>query len=157
MTMVMPTPLNWEHVPLYARLTSEFVRLPVGEAKDNFAKAVRASFALDTTGRAQPNPASASGIADEFGFNIGAQKRYGMSFGKDAAWELLLEPINAPVNTYVYKQLTRLNYVPRFGREPTLHNGKQMILTVAEWLHFVPYEFSCPLPQVIDAHLQQPG
>ena len=147
----------WEALPLYLRLTGEFEKLPVGESKDNFARAVVASFALDTTGRVPPQPKSVRDIEDEYGFTIAAQKKYGMALGKDFAWASLLVPINAPVNHYTYKQLTKETYPERFRRAPTLHNAKQMVLTVAEWLHFVPHEFSCPIPKAIQDHLQSRG
>jgi hypothetical protein len=146
--------IAWETLPVYVRITAEFNRLPDGESKDHFSRAVEASFALDTTGRDPPRPKSAMDIQNEWGFTVAAQKKYGMALGKDAAWIGLLEPVNAPVNTYVYKQLTKTSYPERFGREPVMHNGKQMLLTVAEWLHFVRHEFSCPLPQAIQKHLR---
>lgn len=149
--------IKWEALPLYERLTEEFSGLPSGDSKVNFAKAVNASFALDTTGRTPPQPKSAKDIDDEYGFNVPAQKRYGLILGKDAAWSSLLKPINAPVNTYVYKHLTKETYPTRFGRQPVLHNQKQMLLTVAEWLHFVPHEFSCPLPRAIQRFLDING
>ncbi len=76
-----------------------------------------------------------------------------MAFGKDVAFKELLEPINAPVNLGLYKKLTKETYPARFGREPFILYQKQMVLTAAEWLHFVPYEFQCPIPVIVDQYL----
>jgi hypothetical protein len=146
---------SWDHVPLYLRINSEFDRLPNGEAKQSFAKAIELSFKLDASGRSPPKPPHPSDIENEFGFSIPAQKKFGMAFGKGFAFKDLLIPINAPVNQGLYKKLNPDNYAKRFLREPFLLyvKKKHMILTVAEWLHFVPYEFQCPLPSAIDTYL----
>lgn len=144
---------GWEVVPLFIHISVEFAKMPDGEAKLNFAKAIQKSFSIDVSGRPTPNPASPVDIENEYGFSIVAQKKYRMAFGKDIAFKELLEPINAPVNLGLYKKLTKETYRVRFGREPFILYQKQMVLTAAEWLHFVPYEFQCPIPVIVEQYL----
>lgn len=149
--------VDWDKLPLFQLVSQQFRRVPPGDAKDKFARAVAASWLLDTTGSQFPAPKNAQDIHDEFGFDLKAQKRYGISVGKEKAFESLLRPMNAPVTTYRYKQMDRKEYATRFNRDPCLLYTSQMVLTIAEWLHFAPHEYEIPLPRVIDQYLKGQG
>lgn len=133
-------------------LVEVFNGLKTRKQKRTYALALRLSIRLDIDGTSRPNPATVLSISREYGFNPKYQKDSFIAINKQKAKKFLTD-FGYTINTSFDKTYNRPAYKEVFDREAFTINRRQMLLTYAEWLHFVDYPFEPPLPDVFNEYL----
>lgn len=136
---------------LEEHLEKHFMSAPE-ELKLQFAMAARASLRLDMQTK-PPRPATAKEIQRESQISLEDQRAWRISLTRPEAIKFLKERTN---NTgRLPKRCTADNYRKFFKRTPTTVPGHDdwLLLTYAEWLHFVNITLEPPLPKAIARYL----
>lgn len=135
-----------------ANLVTHLERLPEGQRK-MYAQALEASFTIDISGRNQPYDASY--IEENFGFNYSAQNQLAISITRPKA-EKFLQSISCPTISKGFKNtFNRDKFKEVFNQREAIciYKNQQMLLTYAEWLHFVNNIVQLELPEKIKQYL----
>lgn len=135
-----------------SKARSAFSNLGTDDLRKSFASALKQSITIDISNSSNPNPASVNRIKDKYGFQPEIQKSYFLAVNKQSA-KLFLMELGYPVNTNFDRLYNRISYKEKFNREPYVFGVRQMVLTYAEWLHFVDYTFEPEFPDFLSPYL----
>jgi len=132
---------------------STFDKLSTDKQKIAFANALKKSITLDISSTSYPNPKTVDYITDRYGFNIEAQLEYFLSVNKQTA-KVFLKDMNYPIKSSFDTVYNTKKYFADFNRLPFVRGKRQMILTYAEWLHFVKFPFEPEYPEFLNGFLK---
>lgn len=135
------------------RAIEALTTLPTADQKLAFAKALKRSITLDIDGNIPLAPSSVEDIAKLHGFSPRIQREFGLALNKQEAKKFLAN-FGYPVNKSFDKLYSKTEYHDMFGKEPTIINKRQILLTYAEWLHLVNFEFQPEIPDSIASLLK---
>ena len=124
--------------------------------REAFVQAFSASLLLDgsyisrnVTGL--PNVLRPYDIEREYGFSFNDQRAYGISLTRPAAYQFLRQ--YTAIRKFAFdKRYTRIYYEEQFGTQPCYmsESSKVMLLTYAEWLHFLKINIQPDLPKELE-------
>jgi hypothetical protein len=145
------------HVPkldvLEQLATKNLEKLTTEDQKVAFAQALKESITLDMSGHNPPKLSSPYDIRQRYGFSFEDQRNYRISLGKREALEFLKEFGKTGLNTGFNKRYTESRYQLVFNRDRCAKVGRSLLLTYAEWLHFVDFRFEPDFPSVLIVYL----
>jgi hypothetical protein len=146
----LPMPRRSEF--LETRTLAKFQELATDELRRTFANALKLSMRLDMNGNNFPRPADVSDLQRKYGLTLDVQRSFLLVINKQLAKKFLVD-LNFPVRSNFDKIFDIPAYRARFDREPAMVGKRQMVLTYAEWLHFVRYEFEPEFPEFLESYL----
>lgn len=127
-------------------------RLGTNQLKQAYAQALKKSITLDIDNK-RPGPSTVVDLYDLYGFDPKLQRSYFVSLNKQGA-KLFLEDMGFDVKTNFDKIFNRPAYQELFGKDAFTVGKRQMILSYAEWLHLVKYEFEPEYPKFLQQYLK---